>query len=211
MCEPTTITLALLATTTALSMAGTAVSYVSQNENAKAQADFQKRRMEDTAIAANKAQQESAMQARAQTAQQMSQTSAQAANAKADVKLAAADGGASGLSVDALLADYNRQEAVNNFAAGYNLDITQNQLLAQRNDRVAAAQAQPVARPSLAAAGLQMAGQGLGGALQGLQYQPPGNGGNSGGSGGGFVSPRVSGSSGANTNIFGPERFKLSL
>lgn len=206
MCPPIIIAAAALA-----SMVGTAVSYVSQEQNASAQEDFQKRRMEDTAVAANKAQQESAMQARAQAAQQMQKTSTEAANAKANVKMAAAEGGGSGLSVDALLADYSRQEAVNNFATSYNLDITQNQLLAQRNDRVAGAQAQPVAHPNAAAAGLTMAGQGLNGALSFMQYQAPSPPGASGGGSGGFVSPRVSGSSGANTNIFGPERFKLSL
>lgn len=171
MCSPTAVAVVGLV----ISAAGTAASY-QQQENAKnAQENFQKRRYEETAanaeasFLAQSAQNNLRIQQEAEAAAQATQqVKKQQAKARSAAVVSAGEAGVTGLSVDALLADFDRTASARNEAIRRNFEFTAQQIGVSGQGLAAQAQAQkngaigkPVAGPSLVGAGLQIGGAGL--------------------------------------------------
>ncbi len=99
----------------------------------------------------------------------------EAAKAKATARVASGEAGVSGLSVDALLSDFNRQEDDYTNSILTNRDISRRQsqqalkgIRAGTESQLAASRFAPVRRPSYLTPGLQIAGAGL---AAGAQYR----------------------------------------
>lgn len=131
MCYPVAIALAGLA----LTAATTAYSYNEQSKATKAQNEFNQEAADEGSKLANESfkQQASAVQLRqTQEADAVTQAKTEnakkAAQARATARVAAGEAGVSGLSVDALMNEYSRQEADQNSALTDNLASTNSQL-----------------------------------------------------------------------------------
>jgi hypothetical protein len=148
--------LALSGLSAATGIAGAAVSYAGQQQNAKAQREYQDAVYKSTKESANSAFSVQQTQERAQTAQAIDANNLQAAQARSTASVASAQAGAAGQSYDALLADFDRQQAMNNQTLLANADTRTLSYYAQRNDRIAGATPRPVESPSALALGLQI-------------------------------------------------------
>lgn len=171
MCEPTTIAVIGLA----VSAAASAVSYQQQENAADAQENFQRRRYEETAAnaeasflaqaAQNNLRIQQEAEAAAQEIQHVKKTQAQARSAAV---VSAGEAGVTGLSIDALLADFDRTAATRNEAIRRNFEFTAQQigvsgqgLAAQAQNRKNGAVGGPIARPNAIGTGLQIGGAAL--------------------------------------------------
>lgn len=177
MCEASTLALASLAIGTAQSIA----QYQAADAQADAQEEYNRRLQENAAQAYQNDLELLQLQ------QQQDEDSAQeetfrnqvaAREAKARAKTAAGEAGVSGLSVDALLADFDRQEANFKNSVLENLgnrnaqrDAEKNSALTRYQSRVNSAQ--PVSRPNVIGTGLNIAGQGLSIAQDYQRYNVP--------------------------------------
>jgi hypothetical protein len=166
MCEPTTIAVASLAVTAASGVA----NYMAQSAQADAQEDYNRQLQENAKqaylndIEALRLQQD---QDEGSAQDEIVKNQIAAREARARAKTAAGEAGVSGLSVDALLADYDRQEANFTDSVLANLGSRTQQRKAEENAAVTRYQsrynsASPVSRPSMLNTGLNIAGQGLG-------------------------------------------------
>lgn len=156
--------------------AGTAAaSYKGQQDAAKTTASYQKSAaLEGQALARQswelQNQQESERQKEESQAssQQISSVNREASKARASARVAAGEAGVSGLSVDALLADFDRQEASSVNAINYNREMNARQssmnlrgIRANAMNQLSSTRFKPVARPSALNSGLEIAGMGL--------------------------------------------------
>ena len=171
MCTPSTIALASFAT----SAASSGLGFVAQQQAASAQADYQNQMAVATNQAANAAyqnqiaqEQARMQQEKAAASQQVDQANRDARKAAATARVASAEAGVSGLSVDSLLADFDRQRASNvqTTQTNYLWSLIQSQenmaaYRANAQSRIASSRPSPVAGPSLLATGLDIAGAGL--------------------------------------------------
>ncbi len=114
MCGPA----ALLATSLIVSAAGTAITYQGEQEQATSTAQYQKKAAQEGQALAkqqydiNIAQENKKQQQETEAqAQQTTQVRKEAAQARAQARVSASAAGVSGLNVDSLIADYDRQEA----------------------------------------------------------------------------------------------------
>lgn len=128
MCEPATIAAAAIAAVSALAQAK------AQNDSVKAQNVFEQNRFEqaktnaEANFFAQAAQANLRIQQEAEaTSDQIQETNRQKAQARAQAVVSAGEAGVSGLSVDALLADFERSAARNNETARRNLEFIQQQ------------------------------------------------------------------------------------
>ena len=181
MCTPT----ALIASTVAISAVTNGVGFLAKQQQANNQAAYQaalqrqrEQQIAQNALAARQAQAdqnrhefarfEEEQQARAQDAQAKT---LEAQRRRSAARVSSAEGGVSGLSVDSLIADFNRQEAVlqRNFSrntefAGDQVGRNLSGIRAQAVNRTNSIQpylARPVNGPSPIAAGLNVIGDGL--------------------------------------------------
>jgi len=147
------------------------VSYAGQRQQAKAQAAYQaqataaeRQRLmqEQTSMRMQQAQQQEA------TARELEQVSRKSQEALARARVSAGEAGVAGVSVQALMDDYTRQEA------GYRAAVTRQQEMRALGTQLGLEQAgfasiqrqiginQPINRPSFLTAGLQSLSGGLG-------------------------------------------------
>jgi cytochrome c556 len=171
MCVAAAIPIAALV----ISAAGTGYEAYQKNEEVKRTNAFQEKVAEQGAALAsanfkNQADQENYRQqqedmAAAQTKQQNEK---EAAKAKSTAAVAAGEAGVAGISVDALQADFNRQEAI--FAGavdtnrGFGRAQSQQQMQALRAgaiDRIVSTQATPLSAPGYYGAALRIGGQAM--------------------------------------------------
>lgn len=169
MCNP----VALLAVTT---LASTAMQYKGAQDQAKSQQRFAKRQAEEGAALAradfdlqNQVLAERDQQEQEAASQAVTEVQREAAQARASTRVAAGEAGVAGLSVDALLAEFDMQEA----AAVYNIkrnrqhsvsqaDLSRKGIRAQTAQNIGRTRYAPISRPSLVAHGLQAAGDAAG-------------------------------------------------
>lgn len=169
MCDPASIGLALSVTSTIAGVAG-------QAQTANAEAKVQKENFRRQEEAANNAFMIQAQQENERLAEETAADSAaiqdvqrDSLEAQAAARVAAGEGGVSGLSVKALLDDFRRDEAtfVNRTleSAKYREDQSRRRLesaAATRQSRVnSAIPTKPIKRPSFAGASLRIAGAGV--------------------------------------------------
>lgn len=159
-----------------LGIASSAAQYKAQADAAQAQAKYQNELSRQTGeiAQANYIQQTGADSARigqnAMAAGQAIQENAlRTTQAEASVRTAAAEGGVAGNSVEELLGDFGRQEAIAADAIRTNQSWTTAQIIeqdkslqAQAQGRIAAARPGPVNTPSALALGLSIAGSAFG-------------------------------------------------
>lgn len=171
MCEPTTIAALGLV----MSAASAGVGYYGQRQAAEAQQDYQDRMYSETAKQAYEAYSHNLRQIANRTEQEraamMDRTTDNAIegmSARASTRVAMGEAGVAGNTVEALLLDFERQEAINKLQLETNFGWLSQQ--AEEDKKGAAAQAQarvsgatpgPVAMPSALAAGLSIAGSSL--------------------------------------------------
>ena len=120
MCDPATLAIASLAITTTGSVAGIGSQMAQASAQSKAN-ERQAENIQESAIAnydllASRREQEEGA-----ASQQIMASKIDAAKARATATVAAGEAGVTGLSVDSLLADLNRQEA--NYADGVNQNL----------------------------------------------------------------------------------------
>lgn len=175
-----TATLIAMAISVALSIAAAAVQYMQQQAQAEAASKNQAAQMkaQDAAIAQNaalanraymedtKALQERQRQSDEATAAREQGVSIQAAQARSTALTAAGESGVSGLSVNALMDDFTRQEVDYRFQSRTNLGYEHTQTEAEleakqitaegRTQSMKPYQAQPVQYPSLMGAALRV-------------------------------------------------------
>lgn len=186
MCEPVSLT--LLALGTAAAIASSTVSYVGAREASKAQNDAaeQNRRY---AIASQRQQtaavHQRLLQQRSQVAQDLNERNILNQQARARAVVSAGQAGASGLSIDALLADYDRASAESQFASELNLGIMRTEarnqietIRAQTQDRINSVPT--TAGPSDAAFGLSLGSTALSTAGSAYSMFPAGGAGSTG-------------------------------
>lgn len=182
MCDPTG------GVATGLLMAGSsAVGFAGQQQQASAQQRFQNQRAESVQKAALEAytsqigagQERIAQEARASSDRSLENARSGAA-ARGTVRASAASRGVAGSTVDELSDDFLRLEAENEAVIRDNLEMTVAQmgrdfqgLQAGAQNRISAAQPQPVFGPSPFALALQMGTAAMAGYNQYLQHQPP--------------------------------------
>lgn len=166
MCDATGLMLASLAISGAQGIA----QYQAANAQADAQEDYNaqlQKNAEQAYVNDLAALQLQQRQDEKQAKQKIAQNQKQAIQARSRAKTAAGEAGVSGLSVDALLGDFERQEAEFKDSVRENLG-NRNQ---QRHQEALAAgtrlqsrqnSVQPVSRPSLIGTGLQIAGSAVG-------------------------------------------------
>ncbi len=165
-----------------VSAAGAVATYKAQSDAAETTENFQKAQAREGAASARESfdNQNKDIQARSReeddaASQAIRVNQQEAAKAKATARVASGEAGVSGLSVDALLNDFNRQED------DYTNSILTNRSIGRRQEQGAlkgirtGTQAQlsslryaPVRRPSYLTPGLQIAGAGL---AAGSQYR----------------------------------------
>ena len=176
MCSPAAIPIA-----TAILGAGSAgLQYAGQRRQAKQQAQFQQRAadaerqrslMEQRSIRIRQAQEQEA------TAREIGEVSKKAREAMATATVSAGESGVAGLSVDALLDDYTRQEAT------YRMGVTRQQEMKDLQTGLALTDAgfrsqnrlidinRPINRPSFLTGAVNVASSGLSGLRSGLELQ----------------------------------------
>lgn len=169
MCDPASIGLALSVTSNLVGVAG-------QNQSADAQAQTQRDNFRRQEVAANNSFMIQAQQENERLAEEAAADSAAIQDvqrdsllAQAAARVAASEGGVSGLSVRALLDDFRRDEAtfINRTleSARFREDQTRRRLEsaeATRQGRVnSATPTRPIKRPSFAGAALRIAGAGV--------------------------------------------------
>jgi len=174
-------TLAALPVATAILGAGSAgLQYAGQRRQAKQQAQFQQRAadaerqrslMEQRSIRIRQAQEQEA------TAREIGEVSKKAREAMATATVSAGESGVAGLSVDALLDDYVRQEAT------YRMGVTRQQEMKDLQTGLALTDAgfrsqnrlidinRPINRPSFLTGAVNVASSGLSGYRSGLELQ----------------------------------------
>ena len=183
MCDPVSIAVV----TAAASIASTGASFYAQSQQADAEAAFQQQQFELTSEASRRNFYNQAVQSNLRIsqeeeagAQERQGREAERARARATAEVAAGAAGVSGLSVDALLADYDRSALMRDQTTRRNLALFRQQtgqelrgLRAQAVNRATQALPSPVQRPSALAAGLQITGQGLSGytSARGIQAE----------------------------------------
>lgn len=156
----------------AASIGAPIASYAAQNSAANAQQQYQQqmytanKQIADESLLSQYAdisrrQQEEQRKA----AQEINAISSQAQMARATARASAIEGGVAGLSVDALMNDYWRKESqyidsTQQQLRGtlFQLERTKEGMRSEYQGRVLSATPQPVARPSVLATGLQIAG-----------------------------------------------------
>ena len=168
MCEPTT----LILLSTAVSAASTGLGFIAQSQQAAAEEEFQQRQFEITRANSNRNFLNQATQSNLRISQEeeAAQGERQAreidrAQTVSSARVAAGEAGVSGISVDALLADFNRSASTRDQTTRRNVSLFRQQsglelegLAAQAANRTAGALPRPVQRPSLLGAGLQIGG-----------------------------------------------------
>lgn len=171
MCDPVSLTMA------GLSIAGTTAGYIGQQQAAADQAKYQNERYSETARIALENYQSQINQQQARFGQEVALTADQAmANQIEAMKLrstasvAAGEAGVAGNSVQALLDDFSRQEAMNRFSLATNLGWKEDQMdeelraaQADARSQIASATPVPVRQPSLLGAALQIGTAAFGG------------------------------------------------
>ena len=175
MCEPTTIAL----------IASAVIGYAQSNRAANAQERFQNRQFENASRSANAnflaqaAQQNLRIQQEEESVQQEAQfTEVERSRATSSAQVAAGAAGVSGLSVDALLADFDRSAAMQTSVGQRNLSLFRRQsaeelrgIRIQAENRVTSYLPQPVQRPSTIGLLAQVGGAAYG--YAGSQTQAP--------------------------------------
>lgn len=170
MCEATTIAAAAVA---AVSAAGTGASYSAQHQKAKAQANHQRKVAEGTNTAANRAYLQQVSQEQGASKQKLSAAQREARQAQSAARVSAGEAGVSGLSIDALLDDFNRQRRTQASAIQKNYQWASQGHQATAQGRIAQSRPGPTAFPSALAAGLQIGGSAMQGYNFYQQNQPP--------------------------------------
>jgi len=195
-CEPSTIAIVASVASVAIAAAGTGVSLYAQDQQADAEATYQKRLAdarnteieENFRLAVASAQnQDKALQARAvqegeAATEEKMRNAREAAKAVATARVAAGEGGVSGTSVNALLNDFMAQEARYRHSANVNLEYARDSIEYEQeaNDvvtkgRVASVKPfkpSPVQQPNYVGAALRIAGSGLDAYSGYLKSQP---------------------------------------
>ncbi len=173
MCEPATI---VALTGLALSAAATTYTVYEGNQTVKAQNRINQQAADEGAALAADAFKQQAGQVRqrdaqlAEAASQEKQDNAKrAAGARETARVSSGEAGISGVSIDQLIADFNRQELGYDDAVNQNLsfDLSQNEeelkgLRSGAHDRAIASKRPKQNRPSYLAAGLSVAAQSVG-------------------------------------------------
>lgn len=175
MCPVTASTAALASL--AISSVGAVTSFVGQMQAANAQAEHQANVMEQTQENARRSHlleidqiNKRIEQERAAASQSLTENAVEAAKARSTARVSAGEAGVSGISVDALMADFNRQEAVYRHGVRENLLRTTDQLQlekkasgARRQSRINSAfsSQRPVQRPSFLQPALAIGGAGV--------------------------------------------------
>lgn len=171
MCGPAAIPIAALV----ISAVGTGAAYYSADQQAKQEHDFNSASINEGSKLARQSfdleqqqLQEQQRQDDEAASQKDQQIQKEAAQAKATARVAAGEAGVAGLSVDSLLADFDNQEAISRGALKRQSEWTRSQ---RRVDQLGSRAGQmqhlsglrraPSMGPSLAVAGLQIAGAGL--------------------------------------------------
>lgn len=171
MCDPTS----LAAATIIIGGASTAYTYYGQQEEAKAQNRFNATAAKEGQELARQsfdnevqAMQEQNQQAQEAAGQQIQQVQKEAARARSTARVSAGEAGVAGLSVDALLADFDMQEAESIGAIKRNqyFDFRQRRnemfgLRARGNQNIASTLYRKQRGPSAIGLGLSLGGQGL--------------------------------------------------
>lgn len=171
MCGPAAIPIAALV----ISAAGTGYEVYQKNQEVNAQNKFQEHVAEQGAALAtanfkNQADQENYRQQQADqaAAQSKQQNQKEAAKAKSTAAVSAGEAGVAGISIDALQADFNRQEAL--FAGSVDTNRSWQRSQSQQQmqglragaiDRIASTQANPISAPGYYGAALRIGGQSL--------------------------------------------------
>ena len=165
MCEPVSLSIASLALAATSATAG----YIGQTQAANAQTAMAlqvKQNAEQSFRAQQAAEAARFLQLQAQSSNEMQARTTEAAQARGRVLTAAAESGASGLNLDALVGDINRQLGLSTTALDYNRKVKANDLqMGLQNDyyqMVDRANSVPMGvRPSLLSPILSIAGAGL--------------------------------------------------
>lgn len=158
-----------------IALGSTAIAYYEQDENVKAQNKITRQTAAEGAELAAESFRQQAKQVRQKdqqsaiaATQELTQSAKQAAEARATARVSAGEAGASGVSVDNLIADYYRQEAGYKNSVETNLAWEQSQsnmelegIRSNSISQVVASRRPMVNRPSYLAAGLTGAGQSL--------------------------------------------------
>lgn len=163
MCDIKTMASAALAISTSV------LDYQAQDTQADAQEEYNKQIQKNAEVAhqndleALRVQQQ---QDEDQAEEEIFQNQVAARQARSRAKTAAGESGVTGLSVDALLADFERQEANFKDAVTANLANRDQQRRLEENSALTRYQSrvnsrQPVSRPSLTGTALNLASQGL--------------------------------------------------
>lgn len=169
MCDPATAVMAIIA------VAGATASYVgaeqtakSQNRYAKAQAKEGEKLAHENFRLQNEAESERTNQEREAQAAETLDIQRDHAKARATARVASAEGGVSGLSVDALLAEFNQQESEELGALSRNAYFGERQsrlrrmgYRAEANQNIGRTRFAPINRPNQAAYAAQVAGAGV--------------------------------------------------
>jgi hypothetical protein len=181
----------LTAASFAISTAGAVATYMGQVEQAEATADYQQRVMEMTQKNAEKAYRQEVSQIdrriteeREAAAQKQTVNAIEAAKARSRARVSAGESGVAGISVDALMADFNRQEAVYRAGVQDNLkrftDQAQMEKVSSRTRKQSRvnstySQMRPVSKPSFLQPVAQTASSGMDSYRNYLAIRPPGN------------------------------------
>lgn len=173
---------ALFATSLAISTATRTLQYTGQRQAAHASehaAAETARRSRENLLRQQQAINRQTIEERAADAQELSQSSIERVQAQSRARAAAASAGTSGQSVDALLADYDRQEATYRNAVlisqGFRetaAEATKSGVRADHLERVAQARSRVVRRPTFLGSALRIGGDAI--ANRGILKQAPG-------------------------------------
>jgi hypothetical protein len=172
---PTCDATALVAASLIVGTASQVAQYQGQQQQARQQYRYAKAAAEEGQAAAKQnfqianAQESERQREEAEaSSQQISQIRKQAAEARSTARVAAGEAGVSGLSVDALLADFDRQEATSVNAVNRNRELSLRQsgftrlgIRANGMNELSSTRFKPIARPSLTELGLGVASEGL--------------------------------------------------
>ena len=164
-----------LAAASLVSVLSSVVGYAAEAQAASAEAAFRQQQFEQAEINSNRNFLNQAVQQNLRISQeeegafqQRQGQELERARAVASARAAASGAGVSGISVDALLADYNRSSDARDQTSRRNLAIFRQQsgqelegFRAQAISRTASAVPQPVQRPSIIGTGLTILGQGI--------------------------------------------------
>lgn len=171
MCAPA----ALLAASLVVSAVATGASYYAQDQASKGQNKYNQETAKEGSRLAREdfelkiqAEQERQRQESQEAAVATQESQREHAIAKSKVVVSAGEANVSGLSVDALLQDFDRLEAAERFTIEENRrfgrgqsDLRQRSYRAQANQNLAGLRTQGVRRPSMLGLGLSLAGTGL--------------------------------------------------